>query len=424
MAKRTPLSPLFILFVSLITITAFFSPSVDGQEENKQEEKHVHDNATGTSLSPTTTEAEDPFLAGLKAFEQRWLDRINQNALANNRTANSTISGRNEVDEEVDEVVEEEGEKGSSREGRRRSFLEWFDEWQPLFVDKNCECGESQPVRARIINGEETEKHQYPWMVALLYKKKPFCGGSIISDRVILTAAHCTDGVQPSVLNVKIGDHDLTQKDTSRERIESVKKIIQHEGYNSKTMNNDLSLVFLNSKLTFTWRVAPICLTPNDLTYFKEQALVMGWGQTSEGDKESSSPVLLQAKVKVIGMSLCRVLYGFESVDVTAKMLCALGENADGCQGDSGGPLVWRDDATGRYFQVGVTSWGIGCGNPEYPGVYVKLNKYLDWIYANTGDSVFCSTYNPKLNEKRHHGKKKGKGRKTKGSESGNSIIR
>ncbi|ROT67023.1 CUB-serine protease [Penaeus vannamei] len=173
-------------------------------------------------------------------------------------------------------------------------------------------------------------------------------------------------------------------------------------------MNNDLSLVFLNSKLTFTWRVAPICLTPNDLTYFKEQALVMGWGQTSEGDKESSSPVLLQAKVKVIGMSHCRVLYGFESVDVTAKMLCALGENAGRLpgesEGDSGGPLVWRDDATGRYFQVGVTSWGIGCGNPEYPGVYVKLNKYLDWIYANTGDSVFLTVeLSAPLSERHNH---------------------
>ncbi|XP_063594285.1 serine protease 55-like [Penaeus indicus] len=140
--------------------------------------------------------------------------------------------------------------------------------------------------------------HFYEFQVALLYKKKSFCGGSIISDRVVLTAAHCTDGMTPEALTVKIGDHDLTQNDVSRERAVSVRKIIQHDGYDSISMNNDISLVFLTSKLTLTWRVAPLCLTPYDVTYYKEQVLVMGWGLTSEGDKESGSPVLLQAKVK------------------------------------------------------------------------------------------------------------------------------
>ncbi|XP_037796159.1 trypsin-1-like [Penaeus monodon] len=429
MTKRPhrPIPSLFVLSVSLIII-ALFPLSIDGKEEEKRrEEELAHDNVTAGSLPPNSTEDEDPFLAGLKAYEQRWLDRINRNAHRNNRTANSSHSGREQGDEEVNEVAEEEGDKENWREGRKGSFFDWFKsdgQWKPLFVDKDCDCGKSEPLRARIINGEETKKHQYPWMVALLYKKKSFCGASIISDRVVLTAAHCTDGMTPEALEVKIGDHDLTQKDVSRERAVSVKKIVQHDGYDSFTMNNDISLVFLTSKLTFTWRVAPICLTPYDVTYFKEQALVMGWGLTSEGDKKSSSPVLLQAKVKVIVMSHCRTLYGFESIDVSGKMICALGERTDGCQGDSGGPLVWRDDATGRYFQVGVTSWGLGCGNPDYPGVYVKLSKYLDWVYANTGESVFCSTYNPKLRGKKSRGNQRGKGRQLKKNGWGNSIIR
>ncbi|XP_047500656.1 trypsin-1-like [Penaeus chinensis] len=416
-----PYPSLFVISVSLIII-AFFPLSIAGKEEEL-----AHDDGTADDTpSPNKTEDEDPFLAGLKAYEQRWLDRINRNSNKNNRTANSSYSDLEQPDEEWNEVSEKgEGEK-NWREGRRRSFLDWFkdDQWKPLFVDKDCECGKSEPLRGRIINGEETEKHQYPWMVALLYKKKSFCGASIISDRVVLTAAHCTDGMTPEALKVKIGDHDLTQKDVSREWVASVRKIIQHDGYDSITMNNDISLVFLTSKLTFTWRVAPLCLTPYDVTYYKEQVLVMGWGLTSEGDKESSSPVLLQAKVKVIGMSHCRTLYGFESIDVTGKMICALGENTDGCNGDSGGPLVWKDDVTGRYFQVGLTSWGLGCGNPEYPGVYVKLNKYLDWVYANTGDSVFCSTYNPKLKGKNIQGKKQRKGGQMKKNGRGNSIIR
>lgn len=136
-----PIPSLFVLSVSLIII-ALFPLSIDGKEEEKRrEEKLAHDNVTAGSLSPSSTEDEDPFLAGLKAYEQRWLDRINRNAHRNNRTANSSHSGREQGDEEVNEVAEEEGDKENWREGRKGSFFDWFKsdgQWKPLFVDKDC----------------------------------------------------------------------------------------------------------------------------------------------------------------------------------------------------------------------------------------------------------------------------------------------
>ncbi|XP_042216364.1 uncharacterized protein LOC121862295 [Homarus americanus] len=76
-------------------------------------------------------------------------------------------------------------------------------------------------------------------------------------------------------------------------------------------------------------------------------------------------------------------------------MLCAENGKKDTCQGDSGGPLIWFDENRGRYFLVGVTSWGIGCGLPSYPGVYTKAANYLDWIYETTSRSTYCSSYDP-----------------------------
>nr|XP_027217770.1 serine protease 55-like [Penaeus vannamei] len=179
-------------------------------------------------------------------------------------------------------------------------------------------------------------------------------------------------------------------------------------------MNNDISLLKLAKTLTFSEAVRPVCLTPNDLVFFNEKATVIGWGKKHEKDNFGTS-VLNKADVRVIPMMSCRNDYKFYPEMITSRMFCAAGKITDGCQGDSGGPLVWKDGETDSYVQIGVTSWGIGCGRKDFPGVYVKLIKFLGWIYDRTKDSAFCSSYTPtpdveiSSNGKQKNNKKRGK---------------
>ncbi|XP_063594647.1 serine protease 55-like [Penaeus indicus] len=177
-------------------------------------------------------------------------------------------------------------------------------------------------------------------------------------------------------------------------------------------MNNDISLLKLSETLTFSEAVRPVCLTPNDLVFFNEKVTIIGWGKKHEKDNYGTS-ILNKAEVRVIPMKSCRNDYKFSPQMITSRMFCAAGKITDGCQGDSGGPLVWQDGETNSYVQIGVTSWGIGCGRQDYPGVYVKLIKFLQWIYDHTKDSVFCSSFSPTPDvEISSKGKKKKKDKK------------
>ncbi|XP_053645610.2 uncharacterized protein [Cherax quadricarinatus] len=272
----------------------------------------------------------------------------------------------------------------------------------PARVSTKCECGLFNSPRQKIVGGTETYEHHYPWMVSLQLarNKKHFCGASIISDSYILTAAHCTDGLFPLDLLLRVGDHDLTRRDVSREYSIPVYQIYQHPRYNRITTDNDISLMRVKEPLVLTWRVSPICLTPPDLTFYKESVVVMGWGKESE-KADLGSPRLRHVSLQILPMGKCRHNFKFLSEEISSNMLCALLGTKDTCQGDSGGPLTWYDEENRRYFLIGVTSWGIGCGLPNYPGVYTKVGKYLDWIYDTTGDSTFCTSYHPRADVKK-----------------------
>ncbi|CAL4164572.1 unnamed protein product, partial [Meganyctiphanes norvegica] len=108
----------------------------------------------------------------------------------------------------------------------------------------------------------------------------------------------------------------------------------------------------------------------------------------------------------VLPMNKCRNDFRYKKSYITSKMLCAYEEGQDACQGDSGGPLVWKDIKEDRYFQIGATSWGIGCASEYHPGVYTKLTKFVDWIYSTAKDSMFCQTYIPKGAKRKHKGSK------------------
>ncbi|XP_037792748.1 trypsin-1-like [Penaeus monodon] len=253
-----------------------------------------------------------------------------------------------------------------------------------------CQCGVANPTR--IVGGEEVQPaHKYPWQIGLKYKggNGYWCGGAVINDRYILTAAHClfdSDGNQESAegLVVGVGDHLMssTSDDVAATELISVEKVILHPQYNKQTFDNDIALLKLSKVLTFSTEVRPVCLPENDSkTYAGAEGIASGWGTLSSGGSQPNQ--LMEVTVPILDPSCW-------GQSVTERMLCAGYPKGgkDTCQGDSGGPLCVVEG--NRYYEVGVTSHGSGCADANSPGVYSRVSKFLSWILVNTADAAYC----------------------------------
>ena len=223
----------------------------------------------------------------------------------------------------------------------------------------------------RIVGGQPTTIDQYPYQVSLAKSGSHFCGGSLYSSNVVITAAHCLQGgVSPSVIKVRLGSTSRT----SGGIVVDVASYKNHQGYNSKTHANDIAIIRLAKDVQFTESIRPITMATQDPAP-GTPAVVTGWGTTKEG--AFTLPTTLQeVTVDIVSRQSCQNSYG-SKYDINASMLCAASPNKDACQGDSGGPLV----ANGKL--VGVVSWGFGCARDEYPGVYSSVATLRDFVIEN-----------------------------------------
>ncbi|XP_066972500.1 serine protease 30-like isoform X2 [Macrobrachium rosenbergii] len=268
------------------------------------------------------------------------------------------------------------------------------------FTDRKCSCGKALQS-TRIIGGQPVKpKNKYPWMVGLqvpsLANDTYVCGGAIISNLYILTAAHClfndddTSRLPEDIL-VGVADH---RQNSTKDDVEGatglvgVRDIHIHEEYGTGP-NNDIGLLKLKKPLDLKSfkQLKPVCLPSNPRkTYEGAEGHIYGWG--IKGFHSRLPAVLQETSVNVLGPE-CQ--NKFQDVNITPQMLCAGDKKGDKdtCSGDSGGPMTVEEN--GRHVLVGITSFGIGCGIRGSPGVYTRVTAFLDWVLENTKDAEYCN---------------------------------
>ena len=221
---------------------------------------------------------------------------------------------------------------------------------------------------------------KYDFMVSLQssgwWGSGHFCGGSLVREDWVVTAAHCVQGDSPGNIQVKIGLHNVNG--TTGAITRNVDQIIVHPQYSSNSLNNDYALLHLSSPVT---NFEPIKLVTSD-NHGNEPVIstTMGWGAIYSGGPSSS--VLLEVDVPIDNS--CG---NYSNSDITNNMVCAGDGNGgeDSCQGDSGGPLIMTN-SDGEYELIGIVSWGYGCAEAQYPGVYSRIYPRLSWFFGYIGE--------------------------------------
>ena len=237
----------------------------------------------------------------------------------------------------------------------------------------------------KIIGGEKASWGNHKWQAALLVSwianpvNAQFCGGSLVRQNWVVTAAHCVDGnTLPQDVHILTGTANLA----SGGKRSNVEAIYIHENYDNRQHNNDIALLKLKDNglgepiKPITDREEPKIVISNQKT------MITGWGITESG---SPSPQLKQVIVPLVARAKCNGPASYNGA-ITDKMICA-GIDAgsqDSCQGDSGGPCT-KDG-----YLIGIVSWGDGCAKPFKYGVYTRVSQFADWIDDCINDPASC----------------------------------
>uniref|UniRef100_A0A096LRU8 Coagulation factor IXa n=1 Tax=Poecilia formosa TaxID=48698 RepID=A0A096LRU8_POEFO len=234
---------------------------------------------------------------------------------------------------------------------------------------------------SRIVGGRSVAPGEIPWQVGLIAKPsgRLFCGGSILSERWVITAAHCLREAAGS-FSVRVGEHN-TEITEGREKDYEVLEEQPHPRYNATLdiYNHDIALLYLKEPISFSATVRPICIGPmafiEDLVKQPSPATVSGWGRTRF--MGITSNILQKVEVPLVDQTECKKS---SNERITPVMFCAgfYDVAKDACQGDSGGPHAksYRD----TWFLTGIVSWGEECAKEGKYGVYTRVSVYYSWI--------------------------------------------
>uniref|UniRef100_A0A3Q2DZV4 Coagulation factor IX n=1 Tax=Cyprinodon variegatus TaxID=28743 RepID=A0A3Q2DZV4_CYPVA len=233
----------------------------------------------------------------------------------------------------------------------------------------------------RIVGGRVVTPGEIPWQVGLIANPSGllFCGGSILSERWIVTAAHCLVEAKGSFF-IRVGEHNTDIKEGGEQDYEVLKEHM-HPRYNASLnlYNHDIALLFLKAPINFSATVRPICIGPmafiEALLKQPSPATVSGWGRTRF--LGSTSNILQKIEVPFTDQTECK---RSSNERITPLMFCAgyYDVAKDACQGDSGGPHT--NSFHGTWFLTGIVSWGEGCAEKGKYGVYTRVSVYYSWM--------------------------------------------
>ena len=242
----------------------------------------------------------------------------------------------------------------------------------------------------KIINGNDTteymrNKYNFFCSITTITSSIPYSGGSYIGKNIVLTAAHVVYNSNINNIKVRFNKKNLYDNGLSY----TVKKILIHPNYNTETLDNDIALIFLdknpiNDRIKFVY--LPSERLSKKLYINGKLSIIMGYGTTIS--EEVNQP--FNQKYALINI-LDKNKVEFPSEWITENMIVAgdyndpddPNDNEDTCQGDSGGPLFGNYGYKRSTVIFGITSWGVGCGLDNLPGVYTKVGNYTNWIYQN-----------------------------------------
>lgn len=255
------------------------------------------------------------------------------------------------------------------------------------------ECGKRlQDLNAKkfkVVGGQDAAIGDWGWQVSMNISGRFGCGGSLINNEWIVTAAHCVSSTSPSRYYFDIGHHDRAVLEPwAQSRRPTV--VVRNQQYSGSTSRNDIAMMKI-PRVEFADEIVPVCIPNGQVEYAGRESWATGWGTTRSGGRVSR--YLQEVPMPFLSDQRCKAKYPRAYTDV---MVCAgdVGTYADTCQGDSGGPLVVKhidsdassdihDDADNmaqpgnRWYLTGITSWGYGCGEG---GVYSRTSAFYAWI--------------------------------------------